>query len=65
MKKIALITLTFLSLAFIQCKKEKKTCTEVRTGAVCVDNTTTTSTGSGTCSGHGGVKEWTTKEECK
>lgn len=64
MKKTALLIFTFLSLAFSQCKKQE-TCTEVRTGAICNDNTTTTSTGSGTCSGHGGVKEWTTKKECK
>ncbi|MES2566228.1 MAG: hypothetical protein V4565_05145 [Bacteroidota bacterium] len=65
MKKIAVITLIFFSIPLIQCKKEKKTCTESRTGAVCADNSTTTATGSGACSGHGGVKEWTTKEECK
>lgn len=29
-----------------------------RTGAVCKDGTTTSSTGSGACSGHGGVERW-------
>ncbi|MBL7877433.1 MAG: hypothetical protein JNL53_17340 [Cyclobacteriaceae bacterium] len=30
----------------------------VRVGAKCKDGTTSTATGSGACSGHGGVKEW-------
>jgi hypothetical protein len=30
----------------------------VRTGAMCNDGTTTTATGSGACSHHGGVKYW-------
>lgn len=30
----------------------------VRTGAVCKDGTTSTATGSGACSGHGGVDHW-------
>ena len=29
-----------------------------RTGAVCNDGTTSTATGSGACSGHGGVDHW-------
>ena len=29
-----------------------------RKGATCKDGTTSTSTGSGTCSGHGGVECW-------
>jgi hypothetical protein len=33
----------------------------VRTGAICNDGTTSTATGSGACSGHGGVKEWICK----
>ena len=30
----------------------------VRIGAVCNDNTTTSSTGTDACSGHGGVSSW-------
>jgi hypothetical protein len=30
----------------------------VRVGAICNDGTTSTATGSGACSHHGGVKEW-------
>lgn len=29
-----------------------------RTGAICNDGTTSTATGSGACSSHGGVKSW-------
>jgi hypothetical protein len=29
-----------------------------RTGAICNDGTTSTATGSGACSSHGGVKNW-------
>lgn len=29
-----------------------------RTGAICKDGSTSTSTGAGTCSGHGGVNKW-------
>lgn len=36
----------------------ESSCT-VRTGAVCNDGTTSTATGQGACSGHGGVKYWT------
>jgi len=64
MKKITLLLLVSFALFFTSCEK-KKQCEQVRTGCVCVDNTTSTATGSGACSGHGGVKEWTTKEECK
>lgn len=31
---------------------------ENRTGAVCKDGTTSSATGSGACSGHGGVDHW-------
>ncbi len=64
MKKYIVIALACLSLACIQCKKKKKSCSSVRTGAVCVDNTTSTATGNGACSGHGGVKEWKTQQVC-
>ncbi len=30
----------------------------VRVGAICKDGTTSTATGSGACSGHGGVSQW-------
>jgi hypothetical protein len=33
-------------------------CPNGRSGAVCNDGTTSTATGSGACSQHGGVKNW-------
>lgn len=33
-----------------------------RIGAICKDGTRTNATGSGACSGHGGVKEWIYKK---
>ncbi len=40
----------------------KKNATGKRTGAKCKDGTTSTATGSGACSHHGGVKEWITEK---
>ena len=53
-------------IGFSRCNKEETTpsgcdCQTVqscRAGANCADGTTSTSTGSGTCSGHGGVQSW-------
>ncbi len=40
-------------------EQEQQTSAEAeRTGAICNDGSTSSSTGSGTCSGHGGVSEW-------
>lgn len=64
MKKIISIITIATLFAFTSCKKEKE-CIDVRTGCICNDNTTSNATGSGACAGHGGVKEWVTKEECK
>ncbi|MFO0323252.1 MAG: hypothetical protein ACK504_12595 [Bacteroidota bacterium] len=63
MKNIILFISIVTFFTFSSCEK-KKQCEQVRTGCVCNDNTTSTATGSGACAGHGGVKEWTTKEVC-
>ncbi len=36
-------------------------CPNGRSGAVCKDGTTSSATGSGACSGHGGVDRWICK----
>ncbi len=67
MKKI--LILTVLALGAFSCTQStgstlvasKQDCNTYITGAVCNDGTTSTSTGSGTCSGHGGVKAWKCK----
>ena len=56
MKKILFIVIVFITIT--SCTKN---CT--RTGCICKDNTSSNSTGTGACSGHGGVKQWV--ESCK
>lgn len=61
MKKL-LFVLAVLSLT--SCTKTSTDCStnaSLRKGAYCNDGTYTTATGSGACSGHGGVKNW----DCK
>jgi hypothetical protein len=62
MKKLIFnfIILCFLFLSSITCKEESDpvSSTRERIGAICNDGTTSTATGSGACSSHGGVKEW-------
>jgi|WetSurMetagenome_2_1015567.scaffolds.fasta_scaffold03552_7 hypothetical protein len=57
--KIKFFLLIFLLyFTFAQCTEEELTVSTddyVRIGAVCNDGTTTTATGSGACSHHGGV----------
>ena len=69
MKKILIFLIT-LMLIFVSCinSPEENTDTNsetnsddnsgVRIGAVCNDGTTSTATGSGACSHHGGVDYW-------
>ncbi len=56
MKKLFFILVLFFSLFVSNC--DKGTDPSERTGAVCKDGTTSTATGSGACSGHGGVDHW-------
>lgn len=58
MKKILIIGAFFLALG---CKKDGSSGNCQRSGAVCKDGTTTHATGSGACSGHGGVDHWLCK----
>jgi hypothetical protein len=63
MKKLLLL----LSLSFIlSCEKEEEgvpcdSTHTIRIGAMCNDGTRSNSTGSGTCSSHGGVNYWICK----
>lgn len=60
MKKVIVI----LILLVASCTKENTDCqtnASLRKGAFCNDGTYSTSTGSGACSNHGGVKKW----DCK
>ena len=50
---LALLTVLFLFTVALA---------QARTGAVCKDKTTTTVTGSGACSHHGGVDHWITSD---
>ena len=47
-----------LSLFVSNCDKSSDPVSGERRGAVCKDGTTTTATGSGACSHHGGVDHW-------
>lgn len=70
LKKIVLNVISILTLVVIfgsvtvtGCKDNTVTSTgdcpaDQRTGAVCNDGTTSSATGSGACSSHGGVKNW-------
>ena len=55
MKKLLFI---LLSVLFFSCEKDDIGLEKVRVGAICRDGSRTSSTGQGTCSYHGGVKEW-------
>lgn len=57
----ALLTFGLILFLSLSCDDEKECPPGDRTGAVCNDGSTSTATGSGACSGHGGVKEWTCK----
>ena len=60
--KIKFYLLIFLLyFACAQCSEESTPVNSddcVRIGAVCNDGTTSSATGSGACSGHGGVDHW-------
>lgn len=62
MKTITTLILAILISIFVSCAKDPVSsgdcAPEHRTGAVCNDGTTSTATGSGACSHHGGVKRW-------
>ena len=60
MKKLFFISLLFIAISFTSCEPDAGTGagTGARTGAVCKDGTTTSATGSGACSHHGGVDHW-------
>lgn len=59
MKKVFPILIFCLLLSFQTCKSEDNPVTsQKRIGAVCSDGSTTTATGSGACSHHGGVDHW-------
>lgn len=58
MKNFILISALFL-FTFGACTEDDNDCPpESRTGAICNDGTTSSATGSGACSGHGGVSNW-------
>ena len=59
MKKLISI-LVIVSLSF-SCDEGGDCAPADRTGAVCKDGSTSTATGSGACSGHGGVDYWICK----
>jgi hypothetical protein len=54
------ILLLVISISFTKCEKTVQcdTTHDNKVGAKCNDGTTSNSTGSGTCSAHGGVKYW-------
>ena len=52
----------YVSSDYISKGKSIITYHEVRTGAVCKDGTSSTATGKGACSHHGGVAYWKTKK---
>jgi len=56
MKAILILCIIFTTLN--SCTKEDINPEKIKIGAICRDGTKTSSTGSGTCSYHGGVKEW-------
>jgi hypothetical protein len=56
---IFIIVLSF-TIYLLACKNPASSDCD-RTGAVCKDGTTTTATGSGACSSHGGVDHWLCK----
>ena len=61
MKFRLLIILTLTVFSTVSCGDEGTPCgasSTKRTGAVCNDGTRSSSTGSGTCSSHGGVDYW-------
>jgi hypothetical protein len=60
-KHVYLIFCIFMVIIFSCEPDDKYSCDSSspnRTGAVCKDGSTSNSVGSGTCSGHGGVKYW-------
>lgn len=59
----SIIAACLLVFAMSSCEKEddNASCQDtpsLRRGAMCNDGTTSTATGSGACSGHGGVDYW-------
>ena len=62
MKKLLLSSIIFIAFAMTSsCEEPSHECgaNEIdRIGAVCLDGSTSSSTGSGTCSSHGGVDYW-------
>lgn len=66
--KIIIICLFIFSLGLSNCSNEDtsppkdcQTDASLRKGARCKDGTTSSATGSGACSGHGGVEYWVCK----
>ena len=62
-KGIFVIILFLVCLSFTKCEKavECDSTNTNRVGAMCNDGTRSNSTGSGTCSNHGGVNYWLCK----
>jgi hypothetical protein len=64
LRRTLFILLFFGSFFLSNCKKDDSPTASgdcpasQRTGAICNDGTTTTATGSGACSSHGGVRSW-------
>ena len=58
-RKLIILYFIALSLSLTTCKEESSpTSSGERIGAICKDGTTSTATGSGACSSHGGVDHW-------
>jgi len=68
LKKLSIIFVFAIIIVYLQsCNKDDSPtsssgdCPNGRSGANCNDGTTSTTTGSGACSSHGGVKNWICK----
>jgi hypothetical protein len=59
-KLFFVISLLVICISFTKCEKAVQcdTTHDNKVGAMCNDGTKSNSTGSGTCSNHGGVKYW-------
>ena len=53
----------YVAKQYVSKGKTVVTTYEIRTGAVCRDGTSSSATGRGACSHHGGVSYWTTKTQ--
>ncbi len=63
MKRYIRVLILAVLMVFVSCTKDSDCQNDPgkRSGAVCKDGTSSTATGSGACSGHGGVDHWTCK----